>query len=112
MGGIDHPLVKLANDILPEEKQLPTDKYGFFVGKNESTDGMLTMLTGKSDINRIGEIQKFNGKERLSVWNGEACNKIRGGDGSVFHPEVLQNETLLCSVKTSAVHYHLSLKKK
>ena len=60
-----------------QEKQLPTDKYGFFVGKNESTDGMLTMMTGKSDINRIGEIQKFNGKERLSVWNGEACNKIR-----------------------------------
>ena len=60
-----------------QEKQLPTDKYGFFVGKNESTDGMLTMMTGKSDINRIGEIQKFNGKERLTVWNGESCNKIR-----------------------------------
>ena len=60
-----------------QDKRLPTDKYGFFVGKNESTDGMLTMLTGKSNIQRIGEIQKFDGKEMLSVWNGEDCNKIR-----------------------------------
>lgn len=32
MWGFDNPLVKLGNDILPEEKKLPTDKFGFFVG--------------------------------------------------------------------------------
>lgn len=92
--GVDHPLVKLANDILPEEKRLPTDMYGFFVGKNQSTDGILTMRTGKSDIQRIGEILALDGKDRLSKWNGDECNKIRGGDGSVFHPDILMNETL------------------
>ena len=63
-----------------QEKRLPTDKYGFFVGKNQSSDGMITMLTGKSNINKIGEIQSFDGKERLSVWNddfGDTCNAIR-----------------------------------
>ena len=63
-----------------QEKRLPTDKYGFFVGKNESSDGMITMLTGKSNINKIGQIQSFDGKERLSVWNddfGDTCNAIR-----------------------------------
>ena len=60
-----------------QEKRLPTDKYGFFVGKNESYDGMVTMVTGKSDIRHIGEILAFDGKQRLNVWNGEYCNKIR-----------------------------------
>jgi hypothetical protein len=58
---------------------------------------MITMLTGKSNINKIGQIQSFDGKERLSVWNddfGDTCNAIRGGDGSVFHPDILKNETL------------------
>ena len=36
-----------------------------------------SLLTGKSNIQRIGEIQKFDGKDMLSVWNGEDCNKIR-----------------------------------
>ncbi len=29
--GFDHPLIKLGNDVLPPEKRLPFDKFGFFV---------------------------------------------------------------------------------
>ena len=60
-----------------KEKRLPFDQFGFFVGKNESTDGNITILTGKSDVFRIGEVLAFNGKKRLSFWDGEECNKIR-----------------------------------
>ena len=28
--GFDHPLIKLGNDVLPPEKKLPFDKFGFF----------------------------------------------------------------------------------
>ena len=73
--------IEFKNDFnFIQEKRLPTDKYGFFVGKNQSSDGMITMLTGKSNINKIGQIQSFDGKERLLVWNddfGDTCNAIR-----------------------------------
>ena len=30
--GFDHPLIKLAKDVLPPEKRFPHDDFGFFVG--------------------------------------------------------------------------------
>ena len=30
--GYDHPLVKLAKDVLPPERRFPFDDFGFFVG--------------------------------------------------------------------------------
>ena len=63
--------------LISKDKRLPTDQFGFFIGKNGSYNGILTMLTGQSDINRIGEVLAFDGKERLSVWYGEECNRIR-----------------------------------
>jgi hypothetical protein len=32
MWGYDHPLVKLAKDVLPPERRFPFDDFGFFVG--------------------------------------------------------------------------------
>ena len=29
--GYDHPLIKLGNDVLPQEQKLPFNKFGFFV---------------------------------------------------------------------------------
>ena len=34
MWGFDHPLVKLAKDVLPPERRFPYDDFGFFVGVN------------------------------------------------------------------------------
>lgn len=92
--GHDHPIVELANGILPKEKRLPFDKFGFFVGRNESSLGNITMMTGKSDVSRIGEVLAFNGQRKLSFWDGEECNAIRGTDGSIFHPDLKKDETL------------------
>lgn len=30
--GYDHPLIKLGNDVLPVERKLPFEQFGFFVG--------------------------------------------------------------------------------
>ena len=63
--------------LFKKEKRLPFDKFGFFVGRNESSLGNITMMTGKSDVSRIGEVLAFNGQRKLSFWDGEECNAIR-----------------------------------
>ena len=54
----------------------------------------LRALTGLGDVRQLGQILSVDGDEKLSFWRGDACNEIRGTDGSVFHPGITQNETL------------------
>lgn len=92
--GYDHPLIKLGNDVLPPEKKLPFDKFGIFVNKNNSIDGEYEAMTGTDNVYEVGKLLSFKNKVKLDFWSTEECNTIRGTDGTVFHPDVLQNETL------------------
>lgn len=42
----------------------------------------------------MGEILTVDGKDKLSFWKTEECNKISGTDGSVFHPGISDADTL------------------
>jgi len=94
--GYKHPLVDLANQILPPDQKLP-EKYGYFYGKNGSSDGEFSVLTGSQDVSSLGSILSFNNKTRLTAWgnssDGAECNAIHGTDGSVFPPFVTKNQT-------------------
>jgi len=94
--GYKHPLVDLANLILPPEQKLP-DLYGYFYGKNGSSDGEFSVLTGSEDVSMLGSILSFDNKTKLNAWgNGSTeneCNAIHGTDGSVFPPFVTKNNT-------------------
>ena len=74
--GYDHPLIKLGNDVLPQEQKLPFNKFGFFVNvcsvllcelhqylslthvtqKNGSTTGLFEAMTGVGDLNNVGQV--------------------------------------------------------
>ncbi len=78
--GTPNPLVKLGNAIRPEEDRVPEDKFGFFVGKNASSRGVLRALTGTTDWRDVGRVLSFNGEDRLSFWRdaeGDKCNELR-----------------------------------
>jgi len=92
--GYEHPLIKLGNDVLPPEKKLPFDEFGFFVDKNGSTGGVFEAMTGSDRVMDVGKVVSFNGKKQLDFWSTEECNAIKGTDGSIFHPDVTKNETL------------------
>lgn len=94
MWGYENPLVKIGNDILPEEQRLPSNKFGLLVGKNGSAETILRVKTGKGNIQDVGSITAWNNQSKLPMWNGESCNAIKGTDGSIFHPELSRNETL------------------
>ena len=92
--GYDHPLIKLGNDVLPEEKRLPFNKFGFFVNKNDSVSGIWETMTGVDEVKDVAKVISYDGQTKLDFWGDDECNAIKGTDGSLFHPEVQKNETL------------------
>jgi len=94
--GYKHPLVDLANLVLPEEERLPP-LYGYFYGKNNTADGEFIVNTGNDDVSKLGSIISFNNQTRLTSWaNGSTqaeCNVIHGTDGSMFPPFVTKDQT-------------------
>ena len=66
-----------------------------FFQKNGTSPGNLTIKTGIDDILNLGKVVAWNDETELDIWRkGSACNAIKGTDGSLFHPNILQNETL------------------
>jgi len=92
--GYENPLIKLGNEVLPPDKKLPFNDFGFFVNKNNSEEGVYEARTGLQDVMKVGEIVSYQDKYKLEFWNTEDCNTIRGTDGTMFHPDVERNETL------------------
>ncbi|XP_071514706.1 lysosome membrane protein 2-like [Panulirus ornatus] len=112
MWGYDDPLLKIAKDIIPPDKRLPYDKFGFFIDKNGSTDGLFNVFTGVNDITKYTTIDTFNHERELAFWKTDECNKIQGTDGSSFPPDVKRdsilfmfNENLCRSVPLVFWHY-------
>ena len=77
--------------------QLIKVQYDNLAGKNGSSDGEFSVLTGSQDVSSLGSILSFNNKTRLTTWgnssDGAECNAIHGTDGSVFPPFVTKNQT-------------------
>lgn len=93
--GYEDSLMKLAKDMMPPDRVLPHNKFGFFVGKNESLEtGEFTVFTGQDSPKTYGIIDNWNGINRMDFWKTEECNSIKGTDGTAFPPG-LTPETVL-----------------
>lgn len=79
----------LAYEGYPDEiiKWAPTIKkdipykdgvFSWLYGKNNTDDGLFTVFTGVDDPTLTDIINKLNGQDRLSFWNGDTCNMING----------------------------------
>ncbi|XP_022240630.1 protein croquemort-like [Limulus polyphemus] len=87
------------NDSLIDESRslspLPHEKFGWFYGKNNSDDNFYNIFTGENGINKLGQIDKWNGSEYrdirpvifivVRVWES-TCNKINGTTGDMWPP--------------------------
>ena len=95
--GYKAELLEVFNDLLEQIQEIPglelpelpeiPEKFGWFYGRNGSAeyDGVLTMGTGKTNINELGMMRMWNGKNTSSSYEGE-CAAIRGTTGEVWPP--------------------------
>ena len=93
--GYENQLIQLAKGIFPEDQAYPFDKFGLFTGKNGTFPGILTTMTGQSDVKDVGRVTAWNDETELKFWRENSeCNKIKGTDGSSFPPDIMPNTTL------------------
>lgn len=89
----------MDNDAVPNDEPLLDNTFGFFYKKNDTwdkqADGTMTISTGADgNFTNIGQVVKWNKKNKMLFWRGESCNTIRGTDGQFFHPFVQKDEKL------------------
>lgn len=70
------------------------DRFGLFYGKNLSNDGLYTIYSGTTDVNKINTINNWNGLELLPYWKTRYANMINGTDGTLFHPHMKTSEVI------------------
>ena len=63
--------------------------------KNGTIPGLMTSLTGKTDVYKLGQVLEWEHKSKLDFWRkGSECNTIKGSDGSSFSPDLSRNDTI------------------
>ena len=75
--GLDNPLIKLGNDVLPEDKKYPFPLFGLFVGRNATDRGTTEVKTGLKNRDELGKIVKIDKKSKLKWWFGDKCNEVK-----------------------------------
>jgi hypothetical protein len=93
--GYEDELFNLALTYYSFADNPPFKKFGFLVKKNGTMNDLMTMYTGKQDVNKLGVITRFNGEESLRHWSGEECNRIDGTDGSMFPPHLVRRNATI-----------------
>lgn len=66
---------------------VPFDRFAWFYERNASAayDGRFVMNTGNSDINKLGVLKSWNGKDEVAGLRGE-CAKVQGTTGELWPP--------------------------
>ena len=85
--------IRLARKIMPYLLVDSPERFGFFVGRNESMKDHFVVGTGAGDV-PFTKIIKWNGLSELPFWGSKQCNQINGTDGSQFPPFLQTYEKL------------------
>lgn len=87
--GYEDPFIESAAQFF----NMPFKKFGFFIGRNDtSSDGVYSIFTGKSDINKLGLMDNWKHEKNLSdYWFGPQCERLdRSSAGDLRPPYVLK----------------------
>jgi len=69
-------------------------EIGLFFGKNNTNDSIYTIDPGYVNLDHFLVINKWNGSDKLSIWNTDYANMINGTDGSMFSPFINESSRL------------------
>ncbi|XP_077987922.1 scavenger receptor class B member 1-like isoform X2 [Glandiceps talaboti] len=89
--GYPEPLFKMLQPLVGKSL-IPSDRFGFLMGRNNSGVGTFTVFTGKDDKSKLNVVDVWAGKKKLDYWDSEIANKINGTDGSMYHPFARKDE--------------------
>lgn len=61
--------------------------FGYFIDRNNTDDGVVTIFTGEDERSKINRVDVVNGKKELTTWPIARCNKISGTMGHLRPPD-------------------------
>lgn len=64
----------------------PNNIFGLAYVQNETIDKM-EIYTGIGSARKFADIKSWNGKERMTAWNG-GCNSMEGTNGELYKPYI------------------------
>ncbi|XP_037042329.1 protein peste-like isoform X2 [Bradysia coprophila] len=87
--GYQDDMIDTALDmaVLDDTIVVPYDKFGWFYGRNGTSDqmGHFNMHTGEDDISQIGTIKNWNFAPRIKYFSDE-CGVLKGSAGEFYPP--------------------------
>ncbi|XP_003747317.1 lysosome membrane protein 2 [Galendromus occidentalis] len=60
--------------------------FGYFIDRNNTDDGVVTIFTGEDERSKINKVDVVNGRKELTTWPVARCNKITGTMGHLRPP--------------------------
>lgn len=81
-------------DPILKQLRLPDPHTGVFYPYNGTADGYYNIFTGRGNIEKLGIIDRWQGKGKLTTWQDPYCDMINGTDGSVFPPFIDKRKLL------------------
>ncbi|RZC38035.1 CD36 domain containing protein, partial [Asbolus verrucosus] len=85
--GYDDPLLDLLKKLHMKSINIPFDKFGWFVTRNESIDydGVFNMFDGSDDISKLGRFAAWNYEKRTEYFSSY-CGEVNGTSGELWYP--------------------------
>ncbi len=87
--GYDDLLVTFLRSTNSTLFQVPFEKFGWFVDRNNSWsyDGVFNMNTGESDMSKMGMLNEWNYESKTPFYSG-GCSAINGTSGELWPPKI------------------------
>ncbi|XP_014479621.1 PREDICTED: lysosome membrane protein 2-like [Dinoponera quadriceps] len=80
------------NMVKPFVQQITSvEKFGILAMTNGTDKSRITINTGTRDITKLGMIEQLDGMSSSYIWGDKRCDKIEGTDGTIFPPNLLEN---------------------
>lgn len=70
-------------------------KFGIITGRHGVSPDRITIHSGVGNLDELGVITRYNGRDALNVWKTDECNRLDGSDGSQFPPTSLSRRSKL-----------------
>jgi len=94
--GYEDEVLEMGTEMEMMEDDANMDKFGWFYNRNGTTwsDGTIEMFTGEDDMNNLGKIASWEGREFTNAFEGE-CGRVTGSADGLFPPGLaLVSDTL------------------
>ena len=68
------------------------DDVGVLAPRRGVSKNHVTVYSGTNDVNDTGKMYSINNKTKQNIWKTEECNRIKGSDGIIYGPALVQNK--------------------